>query len=132
MTQAFTFRNGQLHIWTGSHTASGSALGYVEGVNLALNWGWQNDPSLSGTYRDHASGLRADLGFSKVHIFDPRLHILANLATAVHAKLTQSHILGSAGIVLYSGRIDQLAFRETPGQADTLSLASHFNIWSAF
>ena len=134
MHEPFNFTDGALHIWTGAANASGSAIAYVQGAHFNPTWGWQTDPSLSGTYRDHLTGQHARLIFDSVYTFDSRLAKLAQSATAVHFKWTHSSIDGSAGYIAYSGRIDSLTYQPTAdGVPYTLyRLEAYANIWSAF
>jgi len=134
MPEPFNFTDGALHVWTGAATASGSAIAYVYGAQLNPHWGWQADPSLGGTVREHLTGQHARLVFESVYTTDSRLAKLAQSATAVHFKWTHSSIDGSAGYIAYSGHIDSLTYEPTAdGVPYTLyRLEAHAYAWSAF
>jgi hypothetical protein len=57
---------------------------------------------------------------------------MAESATAIHFKFIHSGVNGTAGMFLYSGRVDNLSIQGAEGQIYTYSMRAHFNNWSAF
>lgn len=130
--EAFAFKEGSLYLWTGSHTASGSPIAYVDSVGFSPNWQWQSDPSLSGTYRDHLMGIQSRLSMNVVYTLDQRVMQIAQMATAVHLKLLSNNSQGSAGYLVHSAHIDGLYLQGSEGGVLKYSLDVHAHIWSAF
>lgn len=128
--EAYSFPEGSLHIWTGSATAS-AQVAYCENVNLALVRGWDNRPTLSG-YTDHLTGQRADLTIGTMFTYNATLAKMFDSATAMHVKVLHNNVNGSAGWVLYSGRMDVFAPNEAQGTVMRYTMSMHFNRWSAF
>lgn len=132
MPEGYGWPEGSLHVYTGVTGSSGTPVAYVQNVGLTLMRGWQPEPSISGVYRDHLTGLSCQLNAGIVYTFDKVLQKIFESGTAVHAKLTHSSVNGTAGYVMMSGRIDSLTYQGTQAGVMQYSLAAHFNIWSAF
>ena len=132
MPEVYSFPEGTLHLWTGAANASGNPIAYVQNANAVPTWGWQPEPSISGVYRDHKTGLSISLNAGIAWTFDKTIMKIAESATAVHAKIMNSSVNGSAGYLMYSGRIDSLPYQGAQGGFFQYSLVAHFNIWSAF
>lgn len=126
------FKDAQLHIYTGGQTASGSALGFVDSTQIFPSWQWQTDASLSGTYRDHLVGIHCRFSMQAIYTTDQRIERLAQSATALHFKLIQNNIHGSAGYFMYTAHIDNLALQGGNGNVWRYTLNAHANLWSAF
>lgn len=132
MPESYGFSEGNLHLYTGVTGASGTPVAYVQNVSLTLAIGWQPEPSISGVYRDHKTGLQANLNAGVCYTFDKTMQRMFESATAVHGKFIHSSVNGTGGYLLMSGRMDNLAYNGSQGGAMLYSLAAHFNIWSAF
>lgn len=131
--EAYAFASdGRLHVWTGATGASGSMILYVENVSITMQYEWQTDKSLSGTYRDHAVGQAAQLQFGRVYTPSAYLDKLAASATAVHFKLTTNHFEGSAGWIFMSGRIDSIGIAAAANGIFSMPVAAHANRWTGF
>ena len=131
MPEAYAWPEGSVSIYTGAGATS-AVVAYAQNSNLALTRGWMNQVTLGGAYSDHLTGQRADVSLGAVYTFDKTLQKLHESATAVHMKLMHSSINGSAGFILYSGRIDSFQYAGTEENPYTYTLAAHFNAWSAF
>ncbi len=129
--EAYTWPEGQIWIWSGSATAS-ALVGFAQNMQFTPVRGWDNRPSLDGTYRDHLTGQRADLVIGQVFTHDSTIQRMEASATAYNVKLVHSGIHGSAGVVLSSGRIDSLALLGSEGNPYVYQLTYHCNQWSAF
>ena len=129
--EAYSFREGSIHIWTGSATAS-AVIAYAQDVQLSLAWGIDNAAALDGSYHDRLTGQRADLSIGALFTYNATLHRIAQSATAFHAKLLHTGINGSAGYVLWSGRFDALTLVGNEGALMQSTFQSHANRWSAF
>ncbi len=132
MSEIFGFPEGQLHVWTGSHTASGNPVAYVENVNFARQFGWQSDPSMGGTYRAHLTNIRADFNFQVGYLLGATLPLLSELRTGVHVKFTQANALGSAGYIAYSAVLTQGSLNGAQGGVFNESYNGFCHSWSAF
>lgn len=130
-TEAYSWMEGQLWVFTGN-LATSAVVAYATQNNLNLTWGNVNNQTLAGTYYDYNTGKRADLTVGAVMCFDSTLNRIADSATAVHMKFINSSVAGTAGYMLYSGRIDSLQFAGTERSPYTYTLAAHFNVWSGF
>ncbi len=97
-----------------------------------LQYGWMNRQALDGTYRDHITGQRGEVNIQAYHTQDGLLQKFADAKTAVHMKLMQNNGIGSAGVVLYSGRLDSVQYQGSEGSPFSYSLQYHANVWTAF
>ncbi len=133
MPEVFVWSEGQIYLWTGTATAS-ALIGYAQNIQAPLVRGWANDPSLAGNYRDHLTGQRADVLLGALYTPDATIQKIEASATAVHMKLvhTLAGDMGSAGVILYSGRIDSLTYAGSENNPYTYTLSYHANRWSAF
>lgn len=133
MNEVFAFADGELYLYTGSHTASGNAIAYVNSVNGTLNRQWQSDASVDGTYHDHITDRRADFNASLGWVQGETLTTLFEAETALHVKiLSHNPGLGSAGLFLYSAHVTTLNFGG--GQAGVMgqTMNGYSHTWSAF
>lgn len=130
-SEAYSWIEGQVYIYTGN-LATSAVVAYATQCNLNLSRGTVNSETLAGTYYDYSTGKRADFTFGAVMCFDGTLRRLFDSATAVHLKFMHSSVAGTAGYMLYSGRIDTLSFAGTERNPYTFTMAGHANIWSGF
>lgn len=130
--EIFSHAEGQLHVWSGSHTASGNAVAYVENVNFARAIGWQSDAAVDGTYRAHIASERGDFNFTVGYLLGSTLPLLMELRTGVHVKFTQANGLGSAGYIAYSAVLTQGALNGAQGGVFNESYNGFCHSWSAF
>lgn len=131
MAEVYSWPEGQLHVYTGSHTASGNPLAYVQSINLARAYTWDSRPSVSGTYRQHLTDQRADFSFA-VQYADQTLAALLDVATAVHVKFTHANGLGSAGFIAYSARLSNGSLDGSYGGTFNENYQGFCHTWSAF
>lgn len=119
-------------MWTGSHTASGNPVAYVENSHLTLAYNWDWTPTLSGNYNPHLAGRQASFGIGGVYAYGVSVARLFEAQTAVHVKLTHQHYGGSAGFLLWSARLSTLTENGSDAQSFGYSLAGNSYTWSAF
>lgn len=129
--EALSFSEGQLHVWTGSHTASGSVIAFCQSVGVSCLDDWKADAAVSGNYRYHLAGTRIDVNAS-LYWSDSRIATLMAARTALHFKVTHSSLGGSAGYIGYSGRITTLRADGQEGQVANQTFAAFAHAWSAF
>ena len=132
MSEIFSYAEGQLHVYTGSHTASGSPVAYVENVGLSPQIAWQSRPAVDGTYRSWITDERADFNFTVNYLLGSTLPALFEQRTAVHVKFTQSNGLGSAGYIAYSAVLTQAGLNGAQGGMFTQPINGYCHTWSAF
>lgn len=132
MSEIFAAPECTLHLWTGSHTASGGAMVYAENVSVSLTMEYDTTPSLSGTYRDHAIGKRAEISIGRAYNLSAIYDKWLTSATAVHFKATMNHYGGSAGVILYSGRLDNVTLAGSMNGVMSQQIQGHANIWTGF
>lgn len=132
MPEVYGWPEGLIYVYTGVTAQSGQPVAYAEQVQANFLVQWSNDPSMSGTYRDHKVGQRVDYSHGALYTFDQRLRQIFDLQTAVHVKLLHSSVNGTAGYFLFSGRLDGLNFNGSQGNPFRYTLAGHANQWSAF
>lgn len=133
MPEAFSWMEGTLSIFTGNAAPSTSAvIAYARDSKLPITRGWDNRAAAGGLYYDHLTGQRCDVSVAAVYTTDTTLAKIHESATAVHMKFMHSHINGSAGYWLYSGRIDRLEYAGSDKGMFTYTMNAHFNAWSAF
>jgi hypothetical protein len=123
--ESISFGEGIARLWTG--TASAYVMAHVENVNVSMTRSWLNYLTLGG-YRDLSVGLIAEVNIGAVWTYDNSLSYLWASATAVHMELYNSNAVApSAGMVLWSGRIDNLTFNGAQGDVMRASMAYHSN-----
>lgn len=130
-TEAWAWGEGQVSIWTG--TASAVVPAYAQNTRVTVAYGWDNFVDLTGVYHDNATGQRADLTIGALWCMNhSALLTMAHSQTAVHVHLRHSGIMGTAGLYLYSGRIDAYDLNGSEGDLYSINLAYHANAWSAY
>lgn len=132
MSEVFAWPEGQLHLWTGSHTASGNPAAYVENVNFNAQIAWQSRPAVDGTYRAWITNEKADFSFQVGYLLGSTLPALFQSATAVHVKFTQANGLGSAGYIGYSAVMTNAALNGANGSVFNQTFNGFCHSWSAF
>lgn len=130
-SEAFVWPEGQLWIYTGN-LATSAVVAFAQNSRLNLAWGFQNRQTMASTYYDVITGQRADMNIGAILCFDSTIQRIADAKTAVHMKFINSSVNGSAGYMLYSGRIDSLAYDGTEAAPFKYTLAYHANVWSGF
>lgn len=133
MTEIFSFADGELHLYTGSHTASGNPIAFVNNVNGNKNVVWQSDAAVDGTYRSHYTDERADFSFQLGWMQGEIVTTLFEARTALHVKVTNVNPgLGSAGIMLYSAVLNTQSFGGGQGGVMGQTVNGFCHSWSAF
>ena len=131
MREAVAFAEGSARIWTGSANARAFLL--VSDVSVTFTNGWMNYQTLDGSYHDIYSGQRVDVTVGAAMSYDMTMDRMFRSATAVHMEIYHgTPISVSAGWVIYSGRMDSLAYRGSDGQVMTYSMTYHANLWSGY
>lgn len=133
MPESFAWPEGAIAVYTGNATPSTSALiAYAKDTNVSIAYGWDNRANASGVYLNHLTGTRADVTFNAVYTVDTTIAKMTQSATAIHVKVIQNNVIGSAGYFFYSGRIVNL--RLVGNERDTYKYQFTYfaNSWSAF
>ncbi len=78
------------------------------------------------------TGQRADVTIGGMVTQDFTIQKRFESATAVHLKIMQSSVNGTAGYILYSGRIDGIQWAAGEGGVFQGTLTYHANDWTAF
>jgi hypothetical protein len=132
MAEAFGWPEGQVYIATGTFAAS-AVVAYCENLGITLHKPTLNRVHADGTYRDHLTGNRADITIGAMWTYDMTIAKIFESATATHMKIINiAGGLGSAGYILYSGRITTFAPNGSNGNPFQYTLNYHANVWSAF
>ena len=134
--ETYSFAEGRLYLYaSASGAVRGLGIGFAEGANLRLVWGWLNYQDLSGRYYDLLTGRRADLTIDTLY-GDRTLFALAEGTAAVNAKfegqVTGGGVNQSAQFILYSGKVDSMGLTQRDRDINRASYAMHANVWSAF
>ena len=132
MPEVYSWPEASISVWTANHVPVSSALlAFAENLNVSLNYGWENKQTLT-RYDDYSTGRMASLTVGLLYTKDTYVQQLADLMTAVHIKCLHSSVNGTAGVVLYSGRIDTVSLVGNEGQVFRYTLSYHSNRWSGF
>lgn len=131
MPEAINWPESTAYLWTGTATAS-ALVSFCENINLTRVRGWDNRVAADGTYRDHLTGQYATLTIAALYTVDYTLEKLFESATAVHVHLKHNNLNGSAGFLLYSGRIDQVGIAGQNAQVFKWTMSYHANQWSGY
>lgn len=133
MSELFSWPEGDLYVYTGSHTASGSPIAYVTNINVNASRAWQTDPAVDGTYHGHIVARRVDYSFQVGWLFGETLAILHAAETALHVKLQANMpTIGSAGLLVYSGYMPDLSWNGNEGGVFNHGVNGFGHAWSAF
>lgn len=131
--EAFSWNEAQIALFTGNAAPVTSAVfAYAESLNGTFADGWENRVKLGGRYDNHLTGQRADVTIAAMFTYSMQIQRMVAARTAIHMKLYHSSVNGSAGYILYSGRVDSLALAGGDGQVFKYTLQYHANSWSAF
>jgi hypothetical protein len=131
MAEVFGWPEGRVYYWTGTATASGEP-GYFEAASFSLTYGYSNYRTMDSAYHDTLTGQRADVTIGSMWSTNALLAI-ADARTAVHLHFVASGSTnGTAGIYLYSGRIDRLELQGQNNDVYRQSVTYHANVWSAY
>jgi len=132
MGESFTWSEGNIYLWTGSATAS-AVPAYAEDTQVTLGYGWDNWATVSGVWNDTLTGERADLTFGTLYTTDNSALMAFHAAkTAVHVHLRHDALNTSAGVYLYSGRIDEVMLAGRTNDIYRFRVTYHANVWSAY
>lgn len=131
--EAFVWSEGAIALWTGAASPAASAVvAYAQNVQGLLAWGWEEHQSIDGVYAQHLTGQVGDLTFGAIYTYDATIARIAQSATAVHLKLQHNGVNGSAGYLLYSGRIASLALAGSEATPYVYTLTYRAHQWSAY
>lgn len=132
MPEAYSWIEGQMWLSTGVPFVTSALIALAEQSNATMQFGWVNQVAASGNYTDFTTGQRGNVSWGVVHTFDKTLIKLAEAKTAVHLKMHHNTINGSAGVYLWSGRIDSYSIVGQNAGVYRLTMQAHFNSWSAY
>ena len=130
MSDAFTWPESRVWMWTGSATAS-ALVGLATDLRCDLRHGVESFQTLDGAYHQRITGQQADLTISA--LYTPSGAPLDALAhTAVHLRAQAVDVLsGSASITLWSGTLHHVALAGQQGELLRWSLAARAHSWSS-
>lgn len=129
--EAFVWPEGQVSLYTGN-LATSAVIAFAQNTRMGFAKGFVNAETLAGTYYDYKTGQRVDVTIGAVWCFDNTIARLFDSGTAVHMKIINSGVNGSAGYMLYSGCIDSLPYDGTENAPFKYTLTYHANVWSGF
>lgn len=131
MPEAYAFPEGQVHLWTGTATAS-AIVAFAQNTQAQIAYGWLEHQSVDGAYARHQTGQSVDVTFGALYTYDSTIVRMVLSATAMHLHLIQSSVNGSAGLFCYSGHVSGLAFAGNDGQPYAYTLTYHGTEFSAY
>jgi hypothetical protein len=132
MTEAISWPEGAIYLWTGTATAS-ALVGLARDTTLSLLYGIDNYQTFDTAYHDLHTGQRADVGVGSLYTTDRlTLSTFADAKTAVHMHLAHTGVYGSAGWFLYSGALDLVQVAGGDGRTFEYRVQYHANRWSAY
>lgn len=131
MAEVFAWREGQVYVWTGNSTVS-ALTAYAQNINASLVYGWNNRRLVTGTYQDVLTGVRVDVQIGAMYTPDAILQKFALLTAETHLHLRHSSLGGTAGIFLWSGRIDRIDIQGNEGNVYNFTVAYHSNVVSGY
>ena len=129
--EAFSWREGNIHVWTGDASAS-AMVAYAQEISVTAEIYFVNRQSLAGTYTYHETGRLASFQIGTVMSQHWTLFNLFNSGIPAHFHLSHSGVNGSAGMFLHSGRIDRMAFKGRENEMFQWTLEGRANIWSSY
>jgi len=129
--EALTWREGSIHVWTGSATAS-AVVAYAQNMNIVPTVGYVNRQSLAGTYTNHETGRFVQFQIGLVASQHWTLFEMFSSGNEVNMHLKHTGVNGSAGLFLYSGRIDAMPLIGQEGTTFQWAMNGHANVWSSY
>lgn len=132
MSEVYVWPEGQVWLWTGSHTASGAPLAYATECSVQAAYPFQSEASLAGTYRPHRAGQRAEVTLGTLYAHDARVKTLFQATAATHCKVMQSGVAGSGGWLATSGRIVSLSEQGSEGRPFTYRVQYVAHEWTGW
>jgi len=131
--EVYAWPEGTIYLYTGTATAS-ALVAYAQNLRASIGRGWDNYRTLTGLYQDALTGLRADVQIGTFYTTDNvTLTRMFESATAVHMHLKHgSTTIGTAGVFLYSGRLDNIEIAGSDGELFRYAVNYHANAWSAY
>jgi hypothetical protein len=136
MSESYSWPEGQLWMWTGNaQSSANTVLAYVEDSQVRFDYGWDSYRTLDGTYHNNHTGQRVEIRATR--LFTPLVSALLAMADSktgvhMHFRYQNSANSGSAGHLIYSGRIDRVQVNGREGELYRVALAYHANAWSAY
>ena len=132
MPEVISWREGSIYLWTGTATAS-ALLGYAKDMSVNQVVGYDNYQTFDTAYHDNDTGQRADANVGALYTTDSlTLQKFFDAKTGVHVHFKHTGVYGSAGIFLYSGRIDSLVLAGTEKTMTQWRFQYHANRWSSY
>ena len=131
MPEVFTWNEGQLFIWTGASTVS-ALTAYAQNISVSLAYGWSNRRLVTGTYQDVFTGFRQDVQVCAMYTPDATIQKFALQTALTHMHLRHSSLGGTAGLFLWSGRIDRIDLAGSEANPYIFTIAYHANIVSGY
>jgi len=129
--EALSWREGVVYIWTGTATASALAA-YVQNVNIMPSIGYLNRQTMGGTYTNHETGRYVQFQVGLMASQHWTLFQMFSSGNEVNMHFAHSSVNGSAGIYLYSGRIDTMPLQGQEGAIFQWAINGHANVWSSY
>jgi len=130
-SEALVWPEGTIHVWTGSATASAVAA-YASNMSITPVVGFVNRQTMGGVYTNHETGRMVQFQIGMVASQHWTLFHMFSSGLMVHVHLAHSGVNGSAGMILYSGRIDSMPFVGQEEQTFQWTMAGHANVWSSY
>jgi len=129
--EPFSWPEGHVYIWTGA--ASQSAVAWAQDTYGTFVRGWKSTLNLTGTYHHTQTGRRADVQVGALMVVDHlTLQKWFDSTAEVHMHFSHSAVGASAGLLLYSGRIDNLDYQGREREMFRFNLSYHAHEWSAY
>lgn len=131
--EAFNWPEGSISLWTGAASPSTSAVvAYAQNMQVQMAYGWLEHESVDGVYARHLTGQSVDATFGAIYTYDSTLLKMIASATALHMKIAQTNVNGSAGLNLYSGNISGLTLIGDENNPHVCTFSYHGNLWSGY
>lgn len=132
MSEVYTFSEGRLYLWTGSHTASGMSVAWCENVNVSIDNTWGYQRSIGTARYEWLQDSRATISIGRAYSNDNRVWALVT-AENVHMKIEhENQPAGSAGFIFYSGRIDNAGMQANNNAIVRESVGGHAYQWTGW
>lgn len=129
--EQYAWPEGSLLVWTGS--AAPYTASYVSKIGIRGVRGWANfGPTFGGQYADVLTGQRVDVTIDAAYTYDTTLQRIFESATAVHMHVWHNSVNGSAGMLMWSGRVTEWGVAGQEGGLYAITLAYYANTWSAY
>lgn len=129
--EALAWPEGNIWAWTGSATASAIVV-YAQMMQITPTIGFANRQTMGGSYSNHETGRMVQYQVGMAASQHWTLFEMYSSGNEAHLHFTHSGVNGTAGLYLWSGRIQSMSLLGQENGAYQWTMAGYANEWSSY